>query len=72
MGNILCATGFDVVLKGVEPSALTADLVADKIKVFVDAAKEARDKAYPALKNHEQLSDADFAKALPNYCGNVY
>ena len=69
LGNILCATGFDVLLRGIEPSELTAELVAEQIKAFVDAAKEARDKAYPKLKNAESLSDEDFVKALPNYCG---
>lgn len=68
-GNILCATGFDVLLKGIEPSALTPALVAERIRAFVDSAKEARDRMYPALRDSEKLSDEEFRKALPNYCG---
>ncbi len=68
-GNILCATGFDVLLKGVKPSALTPELVAEKIRFYVDAAKEARGRICSTLKNTECLSDEDFRKVLPNYCG---
>lgn len=68
-GNILCATGFDVLLRGVDPAELTAELVAERIRAFVDAAVAARDGAYPDLKNAKSLSDEDFRGALPNYCG---
>ena len=69
LGNILCATGFDVLLRGIEPPELAAEFVAQQLRAFVDAAKEARDKAYPELKNSEALSDEEFLRALPNYCG---
>ncbi|MBQ9132580.1 MAG: hypothetical protein IJX62_08960 [Clostridia bacterium] len=68
-GNILCATGFDVLLKGVAPSALTPQLVAERIRAFVDAAQAARDRAHPSLKDTRGLSDEEFRAALPNYCG---
>ena len=68
-GNILTATGFDVLLRGVEPSTLTPALVAERIRAFVDAAKAARDRAHPSLKDTEALSDEEFRAALPNYCG---
>lgn len=68
-GNILCATGFDVLLKGIEPSSLTAELVAERLRTFVDAAMEARNRVCPALKNTASLSDEEFRAALPNYCG---
>ena len=68
-GNILCATGFDVLLKGIEPPALTPTLVAERIRTFVDAAMEARDRVHPCLKNTKGLSDDEFRAALPNHCG---
>lgn len=66
-GNILCAAGFDVVLKGIDPKDLTPALVAERIRVFVDTAKKARAMANPAMENLEILSDEDFVKALPNF-----
>lgn len=68
-GNIISASGFDVVLKGIDPSTLTAELVAEKLCTFVDSAKAARDLAIPELKDCESLSDEEFRAALPNYCG---
>ena len=67
-GNILTAAGFDVVLKDVDPEKLTPELVAEKIKVFVDAAKAARAKACPQLQNTQGLTDKEFLQRLPNYC----
>lgn len=68
-GNILCASGFDVVLRGVnEP--LTPKIVAKKLVEFTDAAKRARDKIYPELKDCEKLSDDELRAVLPNYCGS--
>lgn len=67
-GNILTAAGFDVVLKGIAPESLTPELVAEKIKVFVDAAKAARAKACPQLQNTQDLTDKEFLQRLPNYC----
>ena len=67
-GNILTAAGFDVVLKGVARESLTPALVAEKIKIFVDAAKAARAKACPGLQDTEGLTDEEFLQRLPNYC----
>ena len=67
-GHILTAAGFDVVLKGVAPEDLTPELVAEKIQVFVAAAKAARAKACPQLQDTEVLSDEAFLERLPNYC----
>lgn len=67
-GHILTAAGFDVVLKGIAPEDLTPELVAEKIQVFVAAAKAARAKACPQLQDTEVLSDEAFLKRLPNYC----
>ena len=67
-GNILCASGFDVVLRGIAPSELTAEIVAERICSFVTAAKAAQKKARPELIGCEKLSDEEFIKVLPNYC----
>ena len=66
-GNVVCASGFDVVLRGVE-EPITPGLVARRLTEFTDAAKCARDKIYPELKGCEKLSDEEFIAALPNYC----
>ncbi len=70
-GNMLCAAGFDLVLKGEDPETLTAQKVAEKIRLFVSSAKAAREKIYPQLKNLEQFSDEEFVKVLPNYCSVI-
>ena len=67
-GNILAAAGFDVVLKGVTAEDITPERVAEKIKVFLDAAKAARAKACPQLQDTENLTDEEFLQRLPNYC----
>ena len=67
-GNVLCASGFDVVLKGIDPSLLSPDIVAERLCAFRDAAILARDKARPCFKNAESLSDEAFRLALPNFC----
>ncbi len=67
-GNILCAAGFDLVLKGEDPKTLTAQRVKERIEDFVRAAKSARKKAIPCLENLEELSDGDFLRVLPHYC----
>lgn len=67
-GNMLCAAGFDLVLKGEDPAALTPQKVAEKINCFVETAKKTREKIYPQLKDLEKMSDEEFVKALPNYC----
>ena len=70
-GNMLCAAGFDLVLKGEDPATLTPQKVAEKITCFVETAKQTREKIYPQLKNIENLSDEEFVKVLPNYCSVV-
>ena len=67
-GNVLCAAGFDLILKGEDPLALTAEKVAEKVKKFIDTAKAARAKANPVLANTEKLSDEEFFKTITNYC----
>lgn len=67
-GNVLCAAGFDVVLKGEIPARMTAEKIAERMRSFVESAKNARAKANPALKNLEALSDEAFFSVLPNYC----
>ena len=68
-GNIVCASGFDVVLRGMDTENLKPETVAARLCDFVNAAKRARDRVFPALKDAEKLSDEEFRAALPNYCG---
>ena len=67
MGNVLTAAGFDLILKGEDPSSLTAERVAEKLNIYISTAKAARGKINPSLTNLEALSDDEFIKALPNY-----
>lgn len=67
-GNILCAAGLEVVLKGEKPETLTAERVAELVSLYINTAKEARAKVNPGLKNLERMTDEAFLKALPNYC----
>lgn len=67
-GNILCAAGLEVVLKGEKPQTLTAERVAELVSLYINTAKEAREKVNPELKNIEKMSDEEFANVLPNYC----
>ena len=67
-GNMLCAAGFDVVLKGEDPASLTAEKVAALITSFVETAKREREVANPQLRQLEALLDEGFLAALPNYC----
>ena len=48
-GNMICAAGFDVVLRGEDPATLTAQKVAEKLKIFVESAKAAAPRSIPAL-----------------------
>ncbi len=66
-GACLTASGFDLILKGIDPAALTPELAAEKIRCFVSTAKAARAAAYPQLAELETLSDARFLQALPHY-----
>ena len=67
MGNVLTAAGFDLILKGENPSALTPERVAECLTQYIDTAKMARSKVNPALAEIESLSDEEFIKVLPNY-----
>lgn len=69
--NVLCAAGFDVVLKGEDPATMTAEKIAERIKTFVQTAKAARAAVNPQLKELEAMSDAEFIAALPNYCSVI-
>lgn len=70
-GNVLCAAGFDVVLRGENPEQLTAERVAECILSYVQAAKQARAVVYPQMKDLETLSDEEFLKAIPNCCSVI-
>jgi 2-keto-3-deoxy-6-phosphogluconate aldolase len=67
-GNILTAAGFDLILKGEDPATLTPEKVAEKLSVYLAAAKEAREKAQPWTKGAAALSDEDFLAVFPHYC----
>lgn len=70
-GNVMCAAGFDLILKDEDPKTLSAKTVAEKLKRFIDSAKAARAAAFPELAETETLTDAEFADILPNYCGII-
>lgn len=70
-GNVLCAAGFDVVLKGEDHKSITAERVAEKINAFVETAKAERAKVHPQLVGIENMSDEEFIAALPNYCSVI-
>ena len=67
-GNILTAAGFDLILKGEEPATLTPEKVAEKLGVYLAAAKEAREKVQPWTKGSATLSNEAFLAAFPHYC----
>jgi len=66
-GAVLTAAGFDLILKDIAPETLTPELVAERILMFVNTAKEARTQAMPELANLSELSDEAFFERLPNY-----
>jgi hypothetical protein len=70
-GNVLCAAGFDVVLKGENPETITAERVAELLRSFVECAKQARAEINPQLRQLEDLTDEEFLAALPNYCSVI-
>ncbi len=70
-GNVLCAAGFDLILKGEDPVALTPEKVAERLKLFVDTAKSTRAKVNPGLNELSKLSDDEFLSVLPNYCSVI-
>lgn len=70
-GNIMCAAGFDLILKDQNPKTLTKEIVAQKLSEFISAAKEQRILAFPELKNIANMSSEEFIKVIPNYCGLI-
>ena len=69
--NVLCAAGFDVVLKGEAPETITPERVAERLRSFVETAKVARAEVNPQLGQLEGLTDEAFVAALPNYCSVI-
>jgi hypothetical protein len=67
-GNILTAAGFDLILKGENAVTLTAKRVAERLRLFIDAAKAARARVNPALDGCEGFDDGEFVQAFPHYC----
>lgn len=67
-GNILTAAGFDLILKGEDPATLTPEKVAQKLTVYLTAAKEAREKVLPWTRESEKLTDEEFLTVFPHYC----
>ena len=70
-GNVLCAAGFDVVLKGENPETITPERVAQLLCAFVESAKAARAAVNPQLSRLEELTDEEFLAVLPNYCSVI-
>ena len=68
-GNLLCAAGFDVILSGIAAKELTPELTAERLRTYIETAKQERNNVFPALADAASLSDDDFINALPNYCG---
>ncbi|MBQ5777236.1 MAG: hypothetical protein IIV97_00315 [Oscillospiraceae bacterium] len=66
-GAVLTASGFDLILKDIDPEALTAELVAEKLKFYIDSAKAARAATLPGLQNTENRSDEEWLGLLPHY-----
>jgi len=66
-GAVLTASGFDLILKDVDPATLTAEMVAERLKLFIDAAKQARAAVLPQLADTKDLSDEQWLDLLPHY-----
>ena len=67
-GNMLTAAGFDLILKGEDPAALTPEKVAERLSFFIETAKAARAAAQPFWKTASALSDGECVSAFPHYC----
>ena len=67
-GNMLTAAGFDLILKGEDPAALTPEKVAERLNFFIETARTARAEAQPFWKTASALSDEDFVAAFPHCC----
>ena len=70
-GNVLCAAGFDVILKGEDPDRLTVQKAAERIRLFEETALKTRTAVNPKLKGIENLTDEEFVNVLPNYCSVI-
>ena len=70
-GNIMCAAGFDLILKDQNPETLTKEIVAEKLSEFILNAKKKRASVFPELKNLKTMSTDEFATVLPNYCNLI-
>ena len=66
-GAVLTASGFDLMLKGLDPTTLTAETVADRLRTFIDAAVVARNEVLPQFKDTHNLSDEEWLSLLPHY-----
>lgn len=66
-GAVLTASGFDLILRGIDHKDLTPSLVCERLLQYVQAAKAARVKAFPILSHAETLSDSEWLKRLPFY-----
>ncbi len=66
-GAVLTASGFDLILKGMEPAILTAEIIAEKLLHFINTAKAARKTAYPQLNDVENMTDEEFLAIVPHY-----
>ena len=66
-GNLLTAAGFDLLLRDMDPASLTAEAVAAQLTAYMDAARAAREKACPALKDMCRMTDEELVRALPHY-----
>jgi len=64
-GAILCATGFDLTLKGLENPSL--DQVTEVMKTYLDAAKRAREAVWPGVAAAAASDDESWLDALPHY-----
>lgn len=67
-GNTMVAAGFDLILREEQPEELTAQKVAERLRLYIDTAKACREKQFPELKGLENCSDEEFLSVLPNYC----
>lgn len=66
-GAILTASGFDLILKGIDPQALTAEMVAERLTLYINAAKAARAEVLPQLADTQNLTDDAWLELLPHY-----
>jgi 2-keto-3-deoxy-6-phosphogluconate aldolase len=67
-GNVLTAAGFDLILKGEDQMLLTPQRVAERLQLYLSAAKQARDRVNPALSATDTLTDEEFVRVFPHYC----